>query len=102
MFKKLILPIQILVILILAGLIWWQSVPKPPEGPKTTGLPMKIARYYWPGLYWIEIADKMDWFKEAGLNVEIIDTNPDYYASIDDMVAAKILKADAETRRSYL
>ena len=90
MFKKLILSIGILVVLIIAGLLWWQSGPKPPEGPKTTGLSMKIARYYWPGMYWIEIADKKGWFKEAGLDVEIIDTNPDYYASIKDMVAGKM------------
>jgi len=90
MFKKLILPIVILVVLIIAGLIWWQSGPEPPKGPKTTGLPMKIARYYWPGEYWIEIADKKGWFKEAGLNVEIIDTNPDYFASIKDMVAGRM------------
>ena len=51
---------------------------------------MKISRYYWPGEYWTEIADKKGWFKEAGLNVEIIDTNPDYFASIKDMVAGKM------------
>lgn len=51
---------------------------------------MKIAKYYWPGMYWIEIADKKGWFKDAGLNVELIDTNPDYTASLDDMVNGKM------------
>lgn len=58
--------------------------------PQTSGEPMKVPRYYWPGSYWVEIADTMGWFKEAGLNVELIDTNPDYYASLDDMVAGKM------------
>ena len=57
---------------------------------KTTGLPMKIPRYYWPGTFWTEIANNKGWFQEAGLNVEIIDTNPDYFGSITDMVAGKM------------
>lgn len=64
------------------------------KAPKTSGLPMKVAKYYWPGIYWIEIADKKGWFNEAGLNVELVDTNPDYFASLDDMVAGKM---DANT-----
>jgi NitT/TauT family transport system substrate-binding protein len=89
MFKKIILSAAILGGLIVAILIWRQYTPKE-EGPKTTGLPMKVARYNWPGTYWIEIAYKKGWFKEAGLNVELIDTNPDYYGSLDAMVAGKM------------
>jgi NitT/TauT family transport system substrate-binding protein len=85
-------PILILAAIAAAALYWWQStIPQPAlEGPKTTGLPMKSARYYWPGQYWIEIAEKKGWFEEAGLNVEIIDTNPDYYQSLSDMAAGKL------------
>ncbi|EKD39543.1 MAG: hypothetical protein ACD_75C00374G0011 [uncultured bacterium] len=54
---------------------------------QTSGLPMKVGRYYWPGMYWVEIADRKGWFKEAGLAVELIDTNHDYYASLQTMAA---------------
>jgi NitT/TauT family transport system substrate-binding protein len=90
MFKKLILPIVVLAALSAAGYLWWQAGPKLPEGPETTGLEMVVAKYYWPGEYWIEIADKKGWFKEAGLNVVFVDTNPDYYKSIEDMAAGKL------------
>jgi NitT/TauT family transport system substrate-binding protein len=38
----------------------------------------------------MDIAWKKGWFEEAGLVVEMIDTNPDYHKYIDDMVAGKI------------
>lgn len=56
----------------------------------TTSEVMKVAKYYWPGTFWTEIADEKGWFKEAGLNVELIDTNSDYYASLQDTVDSKI------------
>jgi NitT/TauT family transport system substrate-binding protein len=89
MSKNIILSAAILGGLIVAVLFWQQYTPKE-EGPKTTGLPMKVGRYNWPGTYWIEIAYKKGWFKEAGLNVELIDTNPDYYGSLDAMVAGEM------------
>jgi NitT/TauT family transport system substrate-binding protein len=60
------------------------------EKPKTSGEVMKVAKYYWPGQYWIEIADSKGWFEEAWLNVELIDTNSDYFQSLQDMVDGKI------------
>ena len=80
--------IRCIALFILIGLIGCQ--PDLPQAPKTTGLPMKIAKYYWPGEYWKEIAEKKGWFKEAGLNVELIDTNPDYFQSLQDMVDGKM------------
>jgi NitT/TauT family transport system substrate-binding protein len=89
--KKLI-PILILAAAVIAGVYWWQAqAPQlAEEGPKTSGLPMKIAKYYWPGSYWVEIAEQKGWFEEAGLNVELIDTNPDYFASQQATAAGKI------------
>lgn len=58
--------------------------------PKTSNRVMKIAKYYWPGTYWVEIADQKGWFKEAGLNVELIDTNSDYIKSLADTASGKI------------
>ena len=31
-------------------------------------------------MYWLGIADAKGWFKEAGLNVQLVDTNTDYLA----------------------
>ncbi len=88
--KKLIFLSCALVVLIILGFIWRESGPKLPEAPKTSGFPMKLARYYWPGQFWKEIAYQKGWFKEAGLKVELIDTNSDYYASLVDMVDGKM------------
>ncbi len=90
MFRKIVIAFIILLVLIVVGVLFRQTGQKKEEGPKTTGLPMKVGRYNWPGTYWIEIAHKKGWFKETGLNVELIDTNPDYYKSLQDMVNGKI------------
>ncbi|PSU48808.1 hypothetical protein C9J12_09875 [Photobacterium frigidiphilum] len=90
MSKKIVVVTGILLALIIVGFAWWQSAPKMEEGPKTTGLPMKVARYYWPGEFWIEIADQKGWFEKAGLNVELVDSNPNYWGSLLDTVDGKI------------
>ncbi|MCH8207738.1 MAG: ABC transporter substrate-binding protein [Nitrospinae bacterium] len=77
-------------ILILAVLIGCQPGAKQAEGPQTTGLPIKVGSDYWPGAFWLDIADKKGWFKEAGLNIEIINTHSDYVGSLTDMVAGKM------------
>lgn len=38
----------------------------------------------------MDIAQQKGWFKEAGLNVEWVDTNPNYFASFDDLLAGKL------------
>ncbi len=90
MLKNIIVPIIITFIVIVVTTVWWLYENKKNEVPKTTGLPIKVARYYWPGFYWVEIADRKGWFKESGLNVELVDTNQNYYASLDDMASGKI------------
>ena len=77
-------------VLIIVGLFGCEPGTKQAEEPKTTGLPMKVAKYYWPGEFWVEMADKKGWFKDAGLNVELIDTNLDYVKSLEDLAAGKI------------
>lgn len=52
--------------------------------------PIRVAAYYWPGMYWLDIADRQGWFTEAGLNVERVDTNADYFASFDAFFAGKL------------
>lgn len=88
MIKKHIFSILVTAFLISGTISCQPNVEK--KAPKTSGLPIKMAKYYWPGEYWVEIADKKGWFKEAGLNVELVDTNPNYFKSLDDMVVGKM------------
>jgi NitT/TauT family transport system substrate-binding protein len=80
----------ILSALLLAGVNGCESETGPSPQVKTSGLPMKIAQAYWPGTYWVDIAHNQGWFEEAGLNVELVDTNTDYVASLTDTVNGKI------------
>jgi len=57
----------------------------PPAHP-----PLRVATYYWPGTYWVDIANDRGWFKEAGLDVTVVDTNADYSASFKDLVEGRI------------
>jgi NitT/TauT family transport system substrate-binding protein len=60
------------------------------EVPKTSGEVIKVAKYYWPGQFWIVIADEKGFFEEAGLNVELVDSNEDWFGSLQNMVDGKI------------
>ena len=75
----------ILVVVIAGGVIFYQQ-----SQPKTSGKIMTVGKYYWPGMYWVEIAEAKGWFKEAGLNVRLVDTNKDYYGSQKDVVSGKL------------
>ncbi|MDC1205629.1 ABC transporter substrate-binding protein [Candidatus Pacebacteria bacterium] len=78
--------------LIFTGYVVWSQFSSETKlrSPQPSGLVMRIPTYYWPGSYWIEIADRKGWFEEAGLIVELIDANPDYYASLEDTVTGKL------------
>jgi NitT/TauT family transport system substrate-binding protein len=82
--KKIIIASFMLLLILISGCA---TVEKSPE---TSGEVMKVAKYYWPGQFWIEIADDKGFFEEAGLNVELVDTNEDYYQSLQDTVDGKI------------
>jgi NitT/TauT family transport system substrate-binding protein len=51
--------------------------------------PIRVAVQYWPGIYWLGIADEKGWFKAAGLNVHLVDTNADYLASVKDFTEGR-------------
>lgn len=68
-----------------ALLAWRAPAPTAPESA-----PLRVSRYYWPGEYWIDIAAHHGWFREAGLQVELVDTNPDYFKSLQDTVDGAI------------
>ena len=45
--------------------------------------PIRIASYVWPGSYWVDVASEKGWFREAGLNVELVDVNLHYFESMN-------------------
>lgn len=65
------------------ALISFEPSPKTAEDQSED--PMRIATYYWPGMYWIDIARSKGWFAEAGLEVTFTDANPDYYGAVADV-----------------
>jgi NitT/TauT family transport system substrate-binding protein len=52
--------------------------------------PLKMGGYYWPGCFWVDIAKEKGWFKEAGLEITIVDTNADYFAAFADLVEGRL------------
>lgn len=58
--------------------------------PAPAGPPLRVGAYFWPGQYWVDIAHKKGWFREAGVNVEWVDTNADYFASQKDLIDGKL------------
>jgi NitT/TauT family transport system substrate-binding protein len=52
--------------------------------------PLRVGAYYWGGCFWVDIANEKGWFKEAGLAVTIVNTNPDYFASFKDLVEGRL------------
>jgi NitT/TauT family transport system substrate-binding protein len=82
----------ILGLLLLVGisLVGCDPEPNSSSKPATTDLPMRVGTSFWPGQFWIDIAHHKGWFKEAGLNVEIIDTSTDYVASLTDVATGKL------------
>lgn len=58
--------------------------------PQSSSMVIKIESEYWPGSYWVEVAERKGWFKEAGLTVQLIDATSDYNQSLQDMVDGKM------------
>jgi NitT/TauT family transport system substrate-binding protein len=52
--------------------------------------PLKIGAYYWPGMFWIDIANHEGWFEEAGVDVQVVDTNADYFGSFDAVIHGEL------------
>jgi NitT/TauT family transport system substrate-binding protein len=79
-----------LVLLIGLGVGYWQWQANQQSKQQLSRVTIRAARNYWPGQFWKEIADKKGWFEEAGLKVELIDTNPDYVGSLQNLVDRKM------------
>lgn len=76
-------PIRILPLIALALILLPACQPSTPPDVSANP-PIRVSAYYWPSMYWVDIANKKGWFKEAGLNVEAVDTNANFFASFDD------------------
>ncbi len=90
--KKWIFPASagILLLVLLLVLLWWALKAETSRTPKASGKLLRISRYYWPGQYWHDIAAHKGWFAEAGLNVEMVDTNADYIGSLKMTAEGKL------------
>lgn len=64
-----------------------QHCSKPLEA---TLAPLRLARNFWPGNFWEDVAVEKDWFREEGLEVESVDFNDDYVASLRAVVEGRI------------
>lgn len=60
------------------------------EQEAPAGPPLRVGAYFWPGEYWVDIAHRKGWFREAGVNVEWVDTNADYFASFNDLAEGRL------------
>lgn len=59
------------------------------EKLQTSGEVMKVSVDYWPGNFWINIAEHKGWFEEAGLNVELINIHGKFIESQQDFINKK-------------
>lgn len=62
----------------------------PAAKPPLSSVPIKIGTYLWPGSYWIDVAWDKGWFSEAGLNVERVDVDRKYFASMDAVASGEL------------
>lgn len=83
--KRLVLLLAAAAIVAGGGLLWLRS-PQTPSGSP----PIRMARNLWPGQFWVDIAGAKGWFAEAGLNVVLVDTTPDYFASVKDLAEGRL------------
>lgn len=60
------------------------------SNPPLSSTPIKIGTYLWPGSYWIDVAWDKGWFTEAGLNVERVDVDRKYFASMDAVASGEL------------
>lgn len=76
---------------IIIGIVWLALSAGCERQEKTPATPaIKIGGIYWPGSYWIDLADRKGFFREAGLNVSVINVDADYIGAFDDLAEGKI------------
>lgn len=76
---------------VLAGLLLGLAACDRPEPSRSAaGAAVSVARYNWPGSYWVDVAEARGWFADAGLDARIVDTNSDYFASLHDVAEGRL------------
>lgn len=58
--------------------------------PPLSAEPIRVATYLWPGSYWVDVATDKGWFRDAGLNVERVDVNQKYFASMEKVNSGEL------------
>lgn len=59
--------------------------------------PLRLSVDIWPGNFWVLVADKMGYFKEEGLPVELVDISADYLQSLNDLALGSRVDAGLMT-----
>jgi NitT/TauT family transport system substrate-binding protein len=52
--------------------------------------PIKLGTYEWPGSYWIDLAINKGWFDQAGLKVQRIDVDLNYFPSLGKVATGEL------------
>ena len=78
---------ETILIVILIGVLIISGCAQIKETPKEV---MNIGKYYWPGQFWITIADKKGWFEEEGLNAVVEQVSEDYLQTLQGLTDGKI------------
>jgi NitT/TauT family transport system substrate-binding protein len=73
---------KIITILLIVSLFLVSCGPSISDGPQVSEEPLIVANNFWPGKFWITIADEKGWFNEVGLNIQLVDVFDDYFGSI--------------------
>lgn len=87
---RLIVTISVILFLIagVIGGVYYFSAPAKNE--QAVKKPIVIATSYWPGQYWIDVANEKGFFKDAGLDVKIVNVQDDYFGSIYKVLGGTI------------
>jgi NitT/TauT family transport system substrate-binding protein len=61
-----------------------------PYADDTGARPIRVADFYRPGAYWIGIASVKGWFRESGLNIQLVYYHANDPASEKDLVEGRL------------
>jgi NitT/TauT family transport system substrate-binding protein len=62
----------------------------PHSRPADKSPPLRLGTYFWPGSFWIDLAWKKGWFEEAGVHIERVDVEGNYFNSLDQVAGGTL------------